>query len=210
MLIVNPIEVVVREISSDEKTLFESLADDERVYVSQLAGGRRREWVAWRALLREQTKRWSLSESALRVSYATSGEPLFEGLEGSISVSHSRRFVALARTWQGRCGIDIEQLDRNFERIEDKYISDAERQLPTAANPLFRAVVWCAKEAMFKCVGRAGVDFRRDLLITQVDIEGGRVRGEAFGVPLEGVVQLLDGAVLVAITDLSDEQFLIR
>lgn len=208
MLIVNPIEVVVRAIPSDEQSLFESLADDERAYAAELAGHRRREWVAWRALLRERAERWGVGEQALRVAYSTSGEPLFEGLEGSISVTHSRRYVALARSWQGRCGIDIEQLDRNFERIEDKYISDAERQLPTADDERFRAAVWCAKEAMFKCVGREGVDFRRDLQIAEVDFEGGSVRGSAFGVPLGGVIQLLDGAILVAISPTADEHFI--
>ena len=208
MLIVNPIEVVVREIPSDEQTMFESLAEDERAYAATLAANRRREWVAWRALLRERAERWGVGEQALRVAYAPSGEPLFEGLEGSISVTHSRRFVALARSWQGRCGIDIEQLDRNFERVENKYISPAERQLPTVDDERFRAAVWCAKEAMFKCVGREGVDFRRDLQLTEVDFESDSVRGTAFGVPLGGVIQQLDGAILVAISPTSDEHFI--
>ena len=128
MLIVNPIEVVVRAIPSDEQSLFESLAEDERAYAATLAANRRREWVAWRALLRERAERWGVGEQALRVAYSTSGEPLFEGLEGSISVTHSRRYVALARSWQGRCGIDIEQLDRNFERIKERYMTPQVRR----------------------------------------------------------------------------------
>lgn len=195
----NAIDVVVREIPTDDSTLFAGLSDEERMYASQLAAGRRREWVAWRALLHEQTRRWTLSESALRVAYAESGEPIFEGIEGSISVTHSRRYVALARTCEGRCGVDIEQLDRNFERIENKYISDTERTLTSAADQRFRAVVWCAKEAAYKCLGRSGVDFRRDLRITEVDFEGGRVQIEAFDRLLEGSIRWLDGAVLVAV-----------
>lgn len=206
----NAIDIIVREIPADDSVLFAGLSDEERAHASQLAGNRRREWVAWRAVLREQAERWSLNDSVLRVAYAPSGEPLFEGLEGSISVTHSRKFVALARAWQGRCGIDIEQLGRNFERIEDKYISAAERVLAAADDPRFRAAVWSAKEAMFKCVGRTGVDFRRDLQITEVDFAGGRVRGTAFGERLEGVIQLLDGAILVAIAAVPNPQFIIR
>lgn len=206
----NAIDIIVREIPADDSALFAGLSDEERAHASQLAGNRRREWVAWRAVLREQAERWSLNDSVLRVAYAPSGEPLFEGLEGSISVTHSRKFVALARAWQGRCGIDIEQLGRNFERIEDKYISAAERVLTAADDPRFRAAVWSAKEAMFKCVGRTGVDFRRDLQITEVDFAGGRVRGTAFGERLEGVIQLLDGAILVAIAAVPNPQFIIR
>ena len=209
MLIVNPIEVVVREIPSDEQMLFESLGEDERAYAEALTAARRREWVAWRALLRERAERWGVGEQALRVAYSASGEPQFEGLKGAISVTHSRRFVALARSWSGRCGIDIEQLNRNYERIENKYISDTERQLPTADDERFRAAVWCAKEAMFKCVGREGVDFRSDLRITEVDFERGEVSGTAFGEPIGGVIEQLDGALLVAVSRDPDQTFII-
>lgn len=207
---VNTIDIVVREIPAEVSTLFAELSDEERSRASQLAANRCREWVAWRAVLREQAERWRLNDCALRVAYAPSGEPLFEGLEGSISVTHSRKVVAVARAWQGRCGIDIEQLDRNFERIEDKYISTAERVIASADDPRFRAAVWCAKEAMFKCMGRTGVDFRRDLLITEVDFASGCVRGTAFGERLEGVIQLLEGAILVAVTTTPNSQFEIR
>jgi len=209
MLISNPIEVVVREIPTDDSALFAGLSDEERAHATQLTASRRREWVAWRGLLRERAERWGVGEQALRVAYSTSGEPQFEGMEGSISVTHSRRFVALARAWEGRCGIDIEHLDRNFEHIENKYISDTERLLPTATDERFRAAVWCAKEAMFKCVGREGVDFRRDLQLTEVDFECGEVRGTAFGEPLAGVIEQLDGALLVAITSNPDQSFII-
>lgn len=206
----NVIDVVVREIPSDVSALCAELSDEERAYASGLTERRRREWITWRAVLRGQSDRWALSDKALRVAYAESGEPLFEGVQGSLSVTHSRRFVAVARALAGRCGIDIEQLDRNFEHIENKYISDAERGLAATRDGRFRAAAWCVKEAMFKCVGRAGVDFRRDLRIIEVDFESGRVLCEAFGKRLSGVVQMLDGAILAAVADLPDPQFIIR
>ena len=206
----NAIEIVVREISTDDAALSSLLSEEERAYASQLSDARRREWTAWRATLRSQAERWALSDSALRVAYAPSGEPLFEGLKGSISVTHSRRYVALARAWEGRCGIDIEQLDRNYERIEDKYISATEKALATAHDERFRAVVWCAKEVAYKCLGQSGVDFRRDLLITEVDFGGGRVRGRALGKAFEGVLHELDDAILVAVATSQNLHFTIE
>ena len=206
----NAIEIVVREISTDDAALSSLLSEEERAYASQLSDARRREWTAWRATLRSQAERWALSDSALRVAYAPLGEPLFEGLKGSISVTHSRRYVALARAWEGRCGIDIEQLDRNYERIEDKYISATEKALATAHDERFRAVVWCAKEAAYKCLGQSGVDFRRDLLITEVDFGGGRVRGRALGKAFEGVLHELDDAILVAVATSQNLHFTIE
>ncbi len=206
----NVIDIVVREIPSDVSALGAELSDEERAYASGLAERRRREWITWRAVLRGQTDRWALSDKALRVAYAESGEPLFEGMQGALSVTHSRRYVAVARTFGGRCGVDIEHLNRNFEHIENKYISDAEKDLVAASDERFRAAAWCVKEAMFKCVGRVGVDFRRDLRIVEVNFESGRVLCEAFGKRLSGTVQLLDGAILAAVADLPDPKFIIR
>ena len=206
----NAIEIVVREIPNDDAALCSLLGEDERAYLSKLSDARRREWTAWRATLRSQAERWALSDSALRVAYAPSGEPLFVGLEGSISVTHSRRYVALVRAWEGRCGIDIEQLDRNYERIEDKYISATEKESEAAHDERFRAVVWCAKEAVYKCLGQSGVDFRRDLQVTEVDFGGGRVRGRALGKEFEGVLHELDGAILVAVTTNQNPHFTIE
>ena len=51
---VNTIDIVVREIPAEVSTLFAELSDEERARASQLAANRCREWVAWRAVLREQ------------------------------------------------------------------------------------------------------------------------------------------------------------
>lgn len=206
----NTIEIVVREIPSNISTLFNSLAEDERAYALQLSARRRAEWVAWRALLRENAERWSVGEQALKVAYAATGEPIFEGLEGSLSVSHCRGYVALARSHEGRCGIDIERLDRKFETIEDKYISSAERALAEGVDTVdFRAATWCAKEAVYKYLGREGVDFRRDMQVVALDPTGVYIDIEAFGERLHCAIFQLDGALLVA-TAKGEVSFVLR
>lgn len=195
----NRIDIIVRELPSDVSTLCAGLSAEERDYASQLSERRQREWVAWRALLHERAEHWGVGERALRVAYAATGEPLFEGFTGSISVSHSRRYVALGYVAEGRCGVDIEQLDRNYQNIETKYISDSEAAMSEASDERFRAVVWCSKEATYKCLRREGVDFRRDMRVASVDFESGRVCVEAFGERFEGVIRWLEGAVLVAV-----------
>lgn len=194
----NTIDVVVQEIPADVAPLFAQLSDDERDYASQLSARRQREWVTWRALLRANAERWGLSDRALRVAYAPSGAPIFEGFEGSISVTHSSGYVALAHVRERRCGVDIEHLDRRFEHVETKYISAKERALPEASDERFRAVVWCAKEAMFKYLGREGVDFKRDMQIRSVDFVAGSVEIEAYATRHIGTIRYLDNAVLVA------------
>lgn len=209
-MIPNLIEIVVRRISTDEAALPASLADDERAYASQLVAHRRSEWVAWRSVLRENAERWGVGSRALKVAYAATGEPIFEGLEGSLSVSHCRGYVALARSREGRCGIDIERLDRKFETVENKYINATERQFAeSVGQPDFRAVIWCAKEAVYKYLGREGVDFRRDIQVVDFDPKGAYLDIETFGERLRCAIFQLDDAILVA-TAKGDVNFVLR
>ena len=52
----------------------------------------------------------------------------------------------------------------------------AEEQL-LSADEHWAAVVWCAKEAMYKMAGREGVDFKRDMQIISAESPVGFVRG---------------------------------
>ena len=192
ILVVKPIaQLDVLESSADERDL--------RSVEGFTAPSRRAERLAWRGVLRE------IAPDA-EVEYTPSGAPQLKNSPYTyISVSHCRDAVAVALSCEV-CGVDIERLDRNFSRIASRYVSDEEQRL--CDEEWWLAAVWCAKEAMFKCVGREGVDFCRDLQLTEVDFESGSVRVTAFGVPLGGVIQQLDGAILVAISPTADEHFI--
>ena len=49
------------------------------------------------------------------------------------------------------------------------------------------AAVWCAKEALYKMMGREGVDFLQDIEILKLDIEAGEIEARLLG---EQLVQL--------------------
>lgn len=121
--------------------------------------------LAWRALLREM-----LSPTTAEVSYLPSGKPQIRNSQYQhISVSHSRDYVAVALS-QDPCGVDVERIDRNFEHVKSRYITVAESQL--SADRRWAAVVWCAKEALYKYAGREGLDFLRDIVILSVQQQG--------------------------------------
>ena len=129
---------------------------------------RRAERLAWRLLLR------SVLPTA-QVEYLSSGKPEIKNSQyNHISVSHCRDFVAVALSSKP-CGVDIERYDRNFERVKSRYMSDEEVML--SAHNDWSAVVWCAKEAMYKMAGREGVDFKRDMQIISAEQPVGFVRG---------------------------------
>lgn len=129
---------------------------------------RRAERLAWRLLLR------SVLPTA-QVEYLSSGKPEIKNSQYKhISVSHCQDFVAVAIATKS-CGIDVERYDRNFERVRLRYMTAEEQSL--SEDEHWAAVVWCAKEAMYKMAGREGVDFKRDMQIISAEPPISFVRG---------------------------------
>lgn len=121
---------------------------------------RRAERLAWRLLLR------SVLPTA-QIEYLSSGKPEIKNSQyNHISVSHCQDFVAVAIATK-HCGIDVERYDRNFERVKSRYMTAEEQSL--SEDEHWAAVVWCAKEAMYKMAGREGVDFKRDMQIISAE-----------------------------------------
>ena len=109
-----------------------------------------------------------------------------------ISVSHSAERVAVMFS-HTRCGVDIEAIDRNFARVASRYITPEERATAEAdfAEGVFEAVVWSAKEAIYKYGNTQGVDFTADLLLVGHDKELCTLQAELYGVPVPDVHYLL-------------------
>lgn len=123
------------------------------------------------------------------------GEPI----KTQISISHTGSYVAIMDSAEP-CGVDIEFTDRRVEHLASRFASEQELTLCRAIFPANPALmVWCAKEALYKLLGREGVDFRRDLCIAS-GVEG-RLLAVAFGesVDLEWFVSV-DADLLVVST----------
>lgn len=182
VLLVAPIEeleVLQSKASAEELKSVEGIS----------APSRRRERLAWRILLREflaetgadagateavaaAVERGAETEarvvaSDFRIEYAASGAPQIIKSDFSyISVSHSCTHVAVMLSHRA-CGVDIESVERNFDRVADRYISAEERAL--SCEEWWPAAIWAAKEALYKMIQREGVDLRRDLRIINFD-----------------------------------------
>lgn len=142
---------------------------------------RRAERLAWRGLLRK------VAGEECRVTYSKQGAPRIENSQYKyLSVSHCADCVALLLS-DKPCGVDVERVERNFERVARKYISDAEREGLPVDSPLKMAAVWCAKEALYKMMGREGVDFLKDIEIIKLDVEAGEIEARLLD---EQLVQL--------------------
>lgn len=138
----------------------EADARDLQAVESFTSASRRAERLAWRRALRR------VAPDA-EVEYEPSGAPLLKNSPYEhISVSHSRTSVAVVLS-HARCAVDIESLDRNFEKIARRYTTPTERAL--CAEAWWLAAAWCAKECAYKIMGRKGVDFLCDVTLCAVD-----------------------------------------
>lgn len=121
---------------------------------------RRREHLAWRRIVRRELG------VKVGIAYNDVGAPVVDKPNTYISVAHSSDVVAVAISDRA-IGIDIERTTRDFERAKSRYMSPSEASLSTAEH--WAAYVWTAKEALYKLLGRRGVELRDDLRIESYD-----------------------------------------
>lgn len=121
---------------------------------------RRREHLAWRRIVRRELGR------SVVIDYNAVGAPTVDTPNKHISVAHCRTSVVVAIADE-RVGVDIESLDRDFERAKARFMSSAEAAL--ADHDKWGAMVWTAKEAIYKLYGHREVDLIGDIHIVAYD-----------------------------------------
>lgn len=129
---------------------------------------RRQEWLTWHAMVRRVLGR------EVAISYNALGAPQVDTPHIYISVSHCNEGVAVSFA-ERRCAIDIESLTRNFERVAPRYLTTREALL--SHDDAWKAVVWSAKETLYKYAAEEGLDFRDQLSIIAADTSRHRLRG---------------------------------
>lgn len=157
------------QIASEAELTATAREDDLHAVAAFVSEHRRREYLAWRALL------YGYLGRDVRVEYDASGAPrLVSHPDLRISVSHCRDMVAVALS-DRVCGVDMERLDRDFMKAAPRFLSERERAL--SEDKRLAAAVWCAKECLYKMYGRRGMDLLRDLAVESVDFARGTIRG---------------------------------
>lgn len=185
--------LILWRITESEETLSGLVGAHDSASAGRFANpGRRIEHLAWRAALRQV-----VPDAKVTYDEATNAPMLDNGL--FVSAAHTRGMAAVVVSG-ARCAIDVEATGRDLSRTAPRFISDDERMLQASADPLFPAVVWCAKEALYKYSGRRELDFLGDIRITGADLSAGRLTGNVAGsTPAEINILEHDGYIVAYI-----------
>ena len=82
--------------------------------------------------------------------YDAAGRPYYPADDIFISITHTTGVVAVAYSSIQPVGVDIELINRNFRRVSAKYLTPAEALQANHYTGEHYALIWCAKEAIYK------------------------------------------------------------
>ena len=122
---------------------------------------RKMEFLTSRILLKK------LFGECIVVKYNRHGSPYIENSDWNISITHSGKYVAVARS-KYPLGIDVEQITEKLERIKHKFSSTEElKNIYYKENLMHLALYWSAKESVYKLVGNEALIFDENMIIEE-------------------------------------------
>ncbi len=164
--------LVIESVASEEVLRSGAVAEDIGFVEAFANVNRRCEVLAWRAIVRRE-----LGEG-VRIFYDEYGAPKVELPDTYISVSHSKGVVAVLFA-DSACAVDIEQTNRDFRRVANRYLSQSEQMLAEQYD-IF-AEMWCAKEALYKYYKKGRLDLVEHISIGEYDSDRGVLRCSILG-----------------------------
>ncbi len=139
-----------------------SLSDfEQQRFETFTAERRKKEFLATRILLH------SLLENKDEIVYPDStGRPFLKNSKKNISISHSLDFAVVIVS-DKKIGIDIEQTNRNIDRVAKRFLHPSEQEFISKQENQQNAKIlfWSAKEAIFKCSEFQGIEFNEQIII---------------------------------------------
>ncbi len=143
------------QLSSTEASLYTSFHHELR----------KRQWLAYRALLKHL-----LAPLPVTICYDRNGKPFLESGSHHVSVSHAGQYAAAVLCENRKVGIDIEILKDRVERVKERFLQEKELESIAGESRLEQLYVfWGGKEALYKLHGEPMVDFRNDIYIHPFD-----------------------------------------
>lgn len=161
--------VLVWEITENESELKELLVNFES-YSSDLeklnSPKRRLEFLAARVAIN------TILNRAAKVIYDNNGKPMLEDEQSQISISHSKKWIAVIHHNTLSIGIDIECPTERINKIAHRFLNQTELESFSGDNQNKKIeLAWSAKEALYKIIGSDVADFASHLTICPFDVQ---------------------------------------
>lgn len=138
------------------------LVSDTKPLDSITHGKRRTEWLAGRWLVMQLANRMNLPFDGIWTDEYN--KPHLVTDVATISLSHATPYVVAILNTKSPCGIDVEQIRKKLNPLAPKFLN--ENELSTADGDLTKlAILWGAKEALYKLHGRKSLIFKENLAI---------------------------------------------
>lgn len=182
--------LVIEPIASEEVLRSGAMAKDLDFVEPFANADRRCEVLAWRAIVRRELGH------DVGIFYDEYGAPKVDKPDTYISVSHSRGIVAVLFA-EKPCAVDIEQANRDFRKVANRYLSQEEQALAEQYD-IF-AEMWCAKETLYKYYKKGRLDLVKHISISEYD--KGVFRCSILGSEPIEVSTRRDGDLVIAVID---------
>ena len=105
------------------------------------------------------------------INYHPNGKPYLNN-DCYISIAHSKDRVCILLNPDRPVGIDVEFITPKIKQVKEKFMSDEELSAIDIANEIEVLLIhWCAKEAMYKYLGRERVIFKTELRVHPFQFE---------------------------------------
>lgn len=154
---------LVDVIKTDDYTLGVWRVEEDEAQLKELVGGdyfpglarithprRRLEWLAARTLIRQ-------FGYPGHIMYHPTRRPFLANSRAHLSISHSYPLVSVVMSEEYVVGVDIESYARPFSEVTDKYLSANEKRWVDLEDNRRLALIWSAKEAIYKLPGMEGL-----------------------------------------------------
>jgi 4'-phosphopantetheinyl transferase len=116
---------------------------------------RKREWLTVRVLLKVL-----MPSAKLSIEYDAKGKPHLINSDYSISISHTKNFVAVMLAKNANVGIDLETIQSRIEKIAKRFVTGEEENfIGTDKKTEYHHVIWGTKEVLFKIYGKGELHF---------------------------------------------------
>jgi phosphopantetheinyl transferase len=138
------------ELNEYDRQQFDNIASDKR----------KTEFLGIRIAFKE------LFNKEMDIRYDADGKPYLLDHSFQISVSHSKKWIAVIAHPARSVGIDIECRSDKIQKLYKRFLSETEqKELSDGENISQLQLAWSAKEVLFKIIGKEAVDFSKQLRV---------------------------------------------